>query len=219
MSGLILPIDKPAGWTSFDVVAKLRGGLKWKKVGHAGTLDPAATGLLIVLMGDCTSASDEFMALGKSYLGTIRLGITTESDDLDGKVLGERAVNWDIKKIKEFIEAQQGEIMQRPPAVSAIKVEGKRSYKQVQRGQSVELEARSVRIDRMNIVSLDKPDITFDMDCSKGTYVRSIARDLGEWLGCGGALAALRRTRIGSYSVDNAWMIEEALKHPEFRGA
>lgn len=219
MSGLILPIDKPAGWTSFDVVAKLRGGLKWKKVGHAGTLDPAATGMLIVLFGDCTSASDEFMALGKSYRGTIRLGITTDSDDLDGKVLGEQIVNWDIEKITEFFDMQQGEVMQRPPAVSAIKVEGKRSYRQVRHGKTVELEARAVRIDRMNIVRLENPEITFDMDCSKGTYVRSIARDLGELLGCGGALAALRRTRIGSYSVDNAWVIEEALKHPEFKGA
>jgi len=218
LSGLILPIDKPAGWTSFDVVAKLRGGLKWKKVGHAGTLDPMATGLLLVMCGDATALSDEYMGLGKSYRGTIRLGVTTDSDDLDGRVITESPVNWDGARIAKYLEGLRGEILQKPPAVSAIKVDGKRSYKQVLRGKDVELAARPVQIYAIRIIELRNPDVTFEIDCGKGTYVRSVARDLGEHLGSGGALSALRRLGIGPYTVEHAWTIAGALKQPEFRG-
>jgi len=218
LNGLILPIDKPAGWTSFDVVAKLRGGLKWKKVGHAGTLDPMATGMLIVMFGDCTTQSDEFMALGKSYRGVVQLGLTTDSDDLDGKILTESAVEWNVSRIEETIKSFQGEILQRPPAVSAIRVEGKRSYKQAKKGHTVELAPRPVTISEIKIVEMNNPFVTIDVNCGKGTYIRSIARDLGEILGCGGTLAALRRTAIGNYRIEHAWQLSETLKHPEFMG-
>jgi len=218
LNGLILPIDKPAGWTSFDVVAKLRGGLKWKKVGHAGTLDPMATGMLIVMLGDCTTQSDEFMGLGKRYRGVVQFGLTTDSDDLDGKVLSESAVDWDEQKIVETLDSFQGEILQRPPAVSAIRVDGKRSYKQAKKGHAVELAPRPVTISEIKIVEMKKPFVVIDVSCGKGTYIRSIARDLGEKLGCGGTLAALRRTAIGNYQIENAWQLSDALKHPEFMG-
>ncbi len=218
MKGLVLPIDKPLGWTSFDVVAKLRGGLRWKKVGHAGTLDPLASGLLLLLCGDCTTRSDEFMSLGKCYTGTIRLGVTTTTDDLGGETIRESAVNWNESKIIEFLHSQVGEIMQRPPAVSAIQVAGKRSYKRVRRGESFLLEPRRVRINELNVLKMESPEVEFAVDCEKGTYVRSIARDLGESLGCGAALSSLRRTRVGQYRIEGAWTIGEALTRPEFRG-
>lgn len=218
MSGLILPIDKPAGWTSFDVVAKLRGGLRWKKVGHAGTLDPMATGLLLVMFGDCTTSSEEFMGLDKEYRGTVQLGKTTDSDDLDGNVIAESPVNWNERAIEHAVMSFVGDISQRPPSVSAIKVGGKRSYKQARKGVAVEHASRPVVISEIQIVELDNPFVTLNVRCGKGTYIRSIARDLGAALGCGGTLAALRRTAIGPYRVAHAWQISEALKHPEFSG-
>jgi tRNA pseudouridine55 synthase len=218
LNGFVLPIDKPAGWTSFDVVAKLRGGLKWKKVGHAGTLDPAATGLLLVVFGDCTTSADEFQGLGKRYIGVVKLGVTTDSDDLDGEITSESDVRWDCAEIRRIVESFRGMIMQTPPAVSAIKVNGKRSYKRARKGEAVELAPRPVSIDEIRILELNNPFVTLDIRCSKGTYIRSIARDLGRELGCGGALASLRRTEIGSYHVDDAWSIDDALMHPEFRG-
>lgn len=218
MTGLILPIDKPAGWTSFDVVAKLRRGLGWKKVGHAGTLDPMATGLLIVLCGDCTSRSDEFMELGKRYTGTIRLGITTDTDDIEGQVLTTSPVNWNEELIAEYCASQTGIIEQIPPAVSAIQVNGVRSYKQARKGNPLLLQARPVRIEAITIRALRNPDVEIDVTCGKGTYIRSIARDLGEALECGGTLTSLRRTQIGSYSSSGAWAIADALTRSEFRG-
>lgn len=200
------------------MVAKLRGGLKWKKVGHAGTLDPMATGLLLVMFGAATAMSNEYMGLAKRYRGTVRLGVTTDSDDLDGRMVKETPVDWDEARIAAFIESMRGEIMQKPPSVSAIKVDGKRSYKQVLRGKDVEIAARPVLIYATRVIEMRSPDVTFDIECGKGTYVRSIARDLGEYMGCGGALSALRRTGIGPYSVDGAWTIAGALKQPEFRG-
>lgn len=218
MDGLILPIDKPAGWTSFDVVAKLRGGLKWKKIGHAGTLDPAATGLLIVLCGDSTTRTDEFMELGKSYRATVQLGVITDSDDLDGQVIEQREVQCQCDSIERQLLRMRGEISQRPPAFSAIQVGGKRSYKLARVGKAVDLPERAVHIYDISGISLDLPFVSFDVHCSKGTYIRSIARDLGEKLGCGGTLAQLRRTAIGPYHVADAFTLPLALKHPEFRG-
>lgn len=218
MNELILPIDKPVGWTSFDVVAKLRGGLKWKKVGHAGTLDPAATGLLIILCGDSTTRADEFMELGKTYRAVAKLGVVTDSDDLDGEVIAEHDVQWNEWLIESELRSFVGEIAQRPPAVSAIRIGGKRSYKLARAGRAVELPERPVHVHSLDIVEMNKPFVTFEMRCSKGTYVRSIARDLGERLGCGGTLAALRRTAVGPIEVRDAWTLSAALAIPEFRG-
>lgn len=215
---MILPVDKPAGWTSFDVVAKLRSGLRWRKVGHAGTLDPMATGLLIVLFGECTSSSDEFMDLGKQYRGVVKLGVTTSTDDLDGDITSERPVNWDEVLVRNIVSSFRGEILQRPPAISAIKVNGERSYKIARSGKELSLEPRPVKIHEITVVELSCPFVTIEVTCGKGTYIRSIARDIGELLGCGGSLAKLRRTSIGDYQVEDAWRIEDALRVPEFRG-
>ncbi|MBK6767019.1 MAG: tRNA pseudouridine(55) synthase [bacterium] len=175
MAGLILPIDKPAGWTSFDVVAKLRGGLKWRKVGHAGTLDPMATGLLLVMCGDATGLSEDFMNLGKRYRGTIRLGVTTESDDLDGRITNESAVTRDTLLITEFLETcAVRSCNDRLPCCDQSR--RKRSYKQVLRGKEVDLASRPVEIYMIRIIEMHNPEVTFDIACGKGTHVRSIAR-------------------------------------------
>ncbi len=199
-------------------MAKLRGGLKWKKVGHAGTLDPAATGLLIVLFGNCTASSDEFMGLGKSYRAVIQLGVTTDSDDLDGLVLRTSEVVWEENDILRALEQFRGEIWQKPPAVSATRVNGKRSYKQAKKGAAVDLAPRKVNIYDLRVIDLNKPFVTIDVDCGKGTYIRSIARDLGDALGCGGTLSGLRRTAIGPYGIDDSWKLSDAIRHPEFMG-
>lgn len=187
-------------------------------MGHAGTLDPAATGLLIVVFGNCTSDSEKFMGLGKRYRGVVKLGVTTDTDDLDGQVTGETEVRWNVTEIENAVQQFQGEILQAPPSVSAIKIDGKRSYKRARKGEEVKHAPRPVEIEEIRIVELDNPFVTLDIRCSKGTYIRSIARDLGRELGCGGTLASLRRTEIGPYSVDDAWEIGEVLMHPEFRG-
>lgn len=219
--GLILAVDKPSGWTSFDVVNKLRGALKWKGVGHAGTLDPAATGLLIVLCGAATKRQSEFMLLPKEYRATIRFGLTTSSDDLDGTILTETPiVNWDEAKIQNALSQFSGEIQQVPPAVSAIKIDGKRSYKIARQGKVPDLAARTVTIYSCTLEQIKKPDIIVTIHCSSGTYIRSIARDLGATLGWGGVLAELRRTAIGPYRADKAFNIKEVLlRIPDFHGA
>lgn len=177
-----------------------------------------ATGMLLLLFGECTTRSDEFMELGKCYRGTIQLGMTTDSDDLDGRVLSESACEWNEDKIERAVASFQGEILQKPPSVSAIKVDGKRSYKQARKGVAVDLALRPVFISEIRIVELRNPFVTIEVSCGKGTYIRSIARDLGEMMGCGGTLAALRRTAIGPYQIDYAWQLNEAIKQTEFLG-
>lgn len=204
--GQMLLIDKPLDWTSFDVVRKLRRLVRTKKVGHAGTLDPLATGLLIVCTGKFTKRINEYMAREKEYTGTVTLGAFTPTYDLESEPVycGDcGAVT--LSQINEVIAAKfLGAIMQVPPIHSAIKVGGKRVYELARKGREVRLEPRPVVISAFEITAFRPPQIEFRVVCSTGTYIRSLANDLGAALGCGGYLSELRRTRIGEFLVEDA---------------
>ncbi|RQV99574.1 tRNA pseudouridine(55) synthase TruB [bacterium] len=212
--GLILSVNKPSAWTSFDVVAKLRRALEWKKVGHAGTLDPMATGVLILLFGAATRRSDEFMDLPKEYRTTIRFGLVTATDDTTGELLERREIDkWSESRIHEALQSFIGRIAQIPPAVSAVKVGGRRSYKAAFAGEALDLKARPVEIYGIDVHRFSKPDVELTIRCGRGTYIRSIARDLGNALGWGAVLAQLTRMAIGPYRIENSLPVETILKH------
>jgi tRNA pseudouridine55 synthase len=208
--GAFFLVNKPLKWTSFDVVNKLRYALKTKKIGHAGTLDPLATGLLIICAGKMTKRIDEFQGLEKEYTGTIILGQTTPSYDLETPptppVMIDHLNDEDIRRAAgRFI----GQIQQVPPAHSSIKVDGKRAYTLARKGKDPLLKARQVEIKEFEITAINKPEVHFRVVCSKGTYIRSLANDLGAALAVGGYLSELCRTRIGTYSVDDAQTMEQ----------
>lgn len=195
------------------MVNKLRGALRWKAVGHAGTLDPPATGLLIVLCGDCTSRSREFMTLPKTYLATFRFGLQTTTDDLDGEIVARQDVaEWDARGISSALRDFEGEIQQVPPAVSAVKVGGRRSYALARAGIAADLKPRSVTVYSIHVLTMRPPEIDLEITCSQGTYIRSLARDLGRRLGWGGTLAELRRAAIGPYHVETALSVETIVR-------
>lgn len=209
--GKVLLIDKPLDWTSFDVVNKVRWNirkaynLKKIKVGHAGTLDPKATGLLIVCTGKFTKRIDEIQAESKVYTGTIKLGVSTPTYDAES----EEDQTYPIDHITEDLihETTQlfiGDIQQLPPAHSAVKVDGKRLYELARAGKEVELKPRSIKIYDFKIAKIDLPFVQFEVHCGKGTYIRSLANDFGKALDSGGYLTELRRTKIGEFSVENA---------------
>ena len=210
--GQVLLIDKPLDWTSFDVVRKLRRLARTKKVGHAGTLDPLATGLLILCTGKFTKRINEYMAQEKEYTGTVTLGAFTPTYDLESRPVsvGDYS-SVTLSQIREVIAARfMGEIMQIPPAHSAIKVDGKRGYELARKGKEVKLEPRPVTILAFDITEFRLPELKFRVVCSTGTYIRSLANDLGAVLGCGGYLSGLRRTRIGAFRVEEAMTVEGA---------
>ncbi|AHM59172.1 tRNA pseudouridine synthase B [Flammeovirgaceae bacterium 311] len=203
--GEVLLLDKPYHWTSFDVVNKLRGGLKMKKIGHAGTLDPLATGLLIICTGKMTRQIDHFQGWEKEYTGTFILGKTTPSYDLETEFDSESPyAHITEEAVKEAAKGLTGPLSQIPPAHSAIKVGGQRAYKKARAGKEIIMEPRAVEVHTFEITAFSPPEVHFRIVCSKGTYIRSLARDLGEQLGTGAYLAALRRTRIGEKHVDDA---------------
>lgn len=209
--GQVLLIDKPLGWTSFDVVRKIRGMIKVKKVGHAGTLDPLATGLLILCTGKYTKKINEYMAQVKEYTGTITLGATTPTYDLESEPVNQKDYSViTLPIIQTAIEQFTGEILQVPPIHSAIKKDGKRVYELARKGVDVKLDPRRVVISTFEITAMALPVISFRVVCSTGTYIRSLANDLGEALGCGGYLSSLCRTRIGEFGVEQAMNIEQA---------
>jgi tRNA pseudouridine55 synthase len=210
LSGQVLLIDKPVNWTSFNVVSRIRRLTKVKKVGHAGTLDPLATGLLIVCTGKKTKEISEYQAQRKKYTGIITLGKTSPSMDLASEIT-ETVLpdNLDEEKILSARNKFLGKIEQVPPMFSALKHKGKRLYKLAREGKSIERPSRQVEIFSFEITKLDLPDIYFEISCSKGTYIRVIADDLGKELGCGGVLSLLRRTEIGDYKVDDAFNLDE----------
>ena len=214
-SGTLLLIDKPQAWTSFDVVNKVRGMLKRKygmkdfKVGHSGTLDPMATGLLLLCTGKWTKELHQLQRLDKKYVATITLGIETDSYDAEGKVVATKDVpELSIDKLNEVLSKFKGEIDQHPPAFSAIKKDGKPLYKAARAGKEVKTEARKVIVYNIEIINYAAPHLELNVHCGSGFYVRSLAHDLGVVLGCGGHLSVLRRTEIGAYSVHNAFSIE-----------
>lgn len=208
--GRVLLIDKPYDWTSFDVVNKLRYKLKMKKIGHAGTLDPLATGLLIICTGKMTKRIEEFMGLEKEYTGKFVIGQTTPSFDLETEVTSAKDINHITGlTLAEAAKKLTGKISQLPPMHSAIKVGGKRAYKFARQGQEVELQPRPVEILVFDVTEFKAPEVSFRIVCSKGTYIRSIARDFGEALGVGAYLSHLCRTRIGPYLLSDAISIDE----------
>jgi tRNA pseudouridine55 synthase len=201
----ILLIDKPLEWTSFDVVSKMRRMLKIKKIGHAGTLDPLATGLLILCTGKFTKRINEFQNLEKEYTGTFVLGQTTETNDLESiptEAVSLHGITTDMLETarQKFV----GSIQQVPPMHSAIKVDGKRAYDLARKGIEKILEARTVEITEFKLTRIELPEVDFLVVCSKGTYIRSLVRDFGVQIGVGAYLSALRRTRIGSFAVSDA---------------
>ena len=209
-SGQVILIDKPVNWTSFDVVNKIRRVIKVKKVGHAGTLDPLATGLLVVCTGKKTKEISEYQEQRKKYTGIITLGKSSPSMDLATEVIEKLLPgNLTEEKILEVRNKFLGKIEQIPPMFSAIKYRGKSLYKLARAGKEVERNPRQVEIFSFDITKIDLPDIHFEISCSKGTYIRVIANDFGNELECGGILNQLRRTRIGDYNVDNALSVDE----------
>ncbi|MEO6612896.1 MAG: tRNA pseudouridine(55) synthase TruB [Chitinophagaceae bacterium] len=211
--GQVLLINKPLGWTSFDVVQKLRNIIRIRKIGHAGTLDPLATGLLIMCTGKFTKRINEYMAQEKEYTGSFTLGATTPTYDLESEPTNmKRYDHITAEEIKSNTPQFTGEILQVPPAHSAIKVDGKRVYELARQGKEVKLEPRKVTIKEFSITRIEGPVVFFKVVCSTGTYIRSLANDFGEALGCGAYLSSLCRTRIGEYSVENAMTIEGFLE-------
>lgn len=209
-AGQVLLINKPLTWTSFDVVNKLRYRLKIKKIGHAGTLDPLATGLLIICTGKMTKQIETFMGQEKEYTGTFIIGQTTPSYDLETEVTEPVDISHITPEaIHTVVQSLTGKISQLPPAHSAIKVGGKRAYKFARQGKEIELQPRDVEVSEFEITKLDLPNVEFRIACSKGTYIRSLARDLGEGLGVGAYLSQLCRTRIGSYKLEDAVSIDD----------
>ena len=214
----VLLVDKPTDHTSHDVIARLRGKLKMKRIGHAGTLDPMATGVLIVLVGKATRASQYLMSLDKEYAGTIKLGAVTNTQDAEGEILETRPVPpLTEAEIRVTTQSFVGDQYQTPPMFSAIKIDGVPLYKLARKGEEIEREPRFVRVSSFEITRFASPEIDFVLRCSKGTYVRTIAHDLGAKLGCGGHLSSLRRTATGKFVVAQCLTLDQiqAMTLPE----
>ena len=209
MDGVLL-VDKPTDHTSHDVIARLRGKLKMKRIGHAGTLDPMATGLLIVLVGKATRVSQYLMSVDKEYTGTISLGKVTSTQDAEGEMLETRPVPaFTEAEIRTAMKAFVGDQYQTPPMFSAIKIDGVPLYKKARQGEEVEREPRFIRVSSFDMTRFSLPEIDFVLRCSKGTYVRTIAHDLGQKLGCGAHLSKLRRTGSGKFTIDQCLTLDQ----------
>ncbi|MFT4740518.1 MAG: tRNA pseudouridine55 synthase [Marivirga sp.] len=203
--GQVILIDKPLNWTSFDVVKKLRFALQVKKIGHAGTLDPLATGLLILCTGKMTKSIERFQAQEKEYTGEITIGAVTASYDLESEPESFKDFSHiTLSDCQQAAATFKGEISQTPPIFSAVKKDGKRAYELARAGKEVILKSKQVTISAFEITDFTPPKLSFRIQCSKGTYIRSIANDFGKFLAVGGYLSSLRRTKIGQYSVTDA---------------
>ena len=220
LEGAVLYLDKPLTWTSFDVVNKVRKSLRHHlgiqkiKVGHAGTLDPLATGLVIICTGKATKQIMQYQDMDKAYTAEIRLGATTPSFDMETEV--DHTFPWDhisLEKIEHALLDLSGDQEQMPPIYSAKSVDGKRAYAMARKGKEVKLKPQAVHISQLKLLSAELPELTLQVDCSKGTYIRSLARDLGSLLESGAYLTGLRRTRIGPYHVEQAISIENFLEN------
>lgn len=208
-AGEILNVNKPEEWTSFDVVKKIRTAIGVKKVGHAGTLDPFASGVLLVCTGGATKRVEELMNFEKEYVSEIVLGKTTDTYDRTGVVLSETdSTAVEFAQIHEATKNFEGEIYQTPPMYSAIKVNGQRLYELARRGKVVERAPRKINISQLEVLQFENPRVRLRIVCSKGTYIRSLAQDMGERLGCGAYLHSLVRTRIGPHRIEDAWTID-----------
>jgi len=208
--GFTLLIDKKLDWTSFDVVRKIRNITKSKKVGHAGTLDPLASGLLIICTGKHTKKINEFLNLDKTYTGKFVIGSTTPSHDLETEIENTKSISGINKnEVDKIVNSFLGIQLQRPPKYSAVKIDGKRAYELARKEQDFKIKDKEIKINEFKILNFSSPVIEFYISCSKGTYIRSLARDIGLRLGCGAYLSELRRTKIGNFDVDDASTIEE----------
>lgn len=220
ISGEIIGIDKPLGWTSFDAVKRIRGaiqrrlGVKKFKVGHAGTLDPLATGVLVICTGRATRKIEMLQSGMKEYVADITLGATTPSFDLETKIDATFPFDHVTEElIRNTLPKFTGHVMQVPPVFSAVKIDGKRAYSFARKGRDVELKPKALEIPEIELLEYNPPVMRLRILCSKGTYIRALARDLGEALASGAHLTALRRTRVGDIYVDKCWNIDEALRH------
>ncbi len=210
LDGQVVLIDKSMQWTSFDAANKIRNLVKIKKVGHAGTLDPLATGLLIICTGKFTKKINEYMGMEKEYIGTITLGATTPTYDLESEPANFKSIDQlSEEQIHAATKQFEGDILQMPPQHSAIKKNGERLYVSARKGITVEMEPRPVTISSFSIEKIELPLVYFKVICSTGTYIRSLANDFGAALGVGGYMSSLRRTRIGEFNVENAKTITE----------
>lgn len=210
MSGIII-IDKPQGWTSNDVVSRLRRVFNTRRIGHGGTLDPMATGVLPVFVGRATRGVEFFEHAEKTYETTLRFGITTDTEDTTGKVLTERPVSLTKEDVLEILPQFRGEIMQIPPMYSALKVNGQKLYDLARKGREVERQPRPITIHELELLDFSGNEARLRIRCSKGTYIRTLCKDIGEALGCGGCMAQLRRVRAGEYTLDGAIPLERLL--------
>ena len=209
-NGQTLLVDKDLDWTSFDVVKKIKNIIKCKKVGHAGTLDPLATGLLIICTGKNTKKINEIQNQDKVYTGEFILGKSTPSHDLETEFNSQKDIkNITSNRIEEVSKRFVGEQLQRPPKFSAVKVNGKRAYEYARDNEEVKIKEKNINIYEFKITEFNLPNISFKISCTKGTYIRSIARDFGEKLGCGAVLSKLRRTEIGNYNVEDAFKVND----------
>lgn len=208
MNGIIL-IDKPQDWTSHDVVAKLRGILHDRRIGHSGTLDPLATGLLVVFVGRATRAVEFAEADSKEYIAGLRLGLSTDTQDISGNVIAECSDLPDEGAVRRAVNSFIGDIEQIPPMYSAIKIGGKKLYELARKGQSVERAPRKITVSSIEIIGREGGDYLLKIACSKGTYVRTLCNDIGASLGCGACMSSLRRVRAGAFSIEDAHSIDE----------
>lgn len=210
MNGIVI-IDKPAGWTSQDVCAKLRGVLWERRVGHSGTLDPMATGVLPVFVGRATRAVEFAENDRKRYAAALRLGLVTDTQDVTGTALETRPVAVSEAEVLSVLPEFTGPLWQVPPMYSAVKLGGKKLYELARRGQSVERPARKIEIFSLALTGRDGEDYLLDVECSKGTYIRTLCHDIGQRLGCGACMAALRRTRAGAFGIEDAHPLEAVI--------
>lgn len=207
MDGIVI-VDKPSGWTSQDVVSKLRGVFKTRRIGHGGTLDPMATGVLPVFVGRATRAVEFFEHAEKTYEATLRLGISTDTEDITGDVLEEKPVNVTEEQFLETLNRFRGEIFQIPPMYSAIKINGQKLCDLARKGREVERKPRPVTIYALDCLSFEEQTAKLRVHCSKGTYIRTLCKDIGEALGCGGCMESLRRVTAGEYVISQAVTME-----------
>ena len=210
----ILNFNKPRGRTSFSVIGLVRRGSGVRRVGHAGTLDPMAEGVLLVCVGAAVRITEYLMDLPKVYRGTVHLGIETDTYDAEGEVVATHDVNVSEDALREALATFSGEIEQRPPAHSAIKVSGRPAYERARKGEEIELPLRKVNVYRLDLLRFEPPEVEIEVECSRGTYMRSLAHDLGQSLGCGAHLSALTRTRVGPFRVEDA--LDEAALESAF---
>ena len=211
MNGIVI-VDKPQGWTSQDVTARLRRVFSTRRIGHGGTLDPMATGVLPVFVGRATRGVEFFEHAEKTYETVLRLGLTTDTEDITGERLEERAVSFTSERLEEVLEAFRGDILQVPPMYSALKVNGQKLYDLARKGKTVERQPRPITIHELTLLGMEAEGIRLRVRCSKGTYIRTLCKDIGEALGCGGCMAQLRRVQAGEYTIEEAVPLQELLE-------